>query len=241
MLNTPHKADCGPEIPTTNSPREHQVYVPLSVPVLPPSPDHVDHALSELNQVPRHPGDVRPVDAKVLNADVEGGAHLVLDGGELAKEEKLEKTYKNKVKRTLSCIFFSYKWSRHSNQEVYCQSVTIYGYHSTQVGGLLYLHARSVPPPPRPWISNVVRRIAISAFFPSASFPLFGAVSGKDRCTALHSKKKGFFSSLYRRRGTPIEESHKNLKPCERRRHDCGEAFASRFDPKRPPGCLSDL
>ncbi len=78
----------GPETPTTYSPREHQVYVPLSVPVLPPSPDHVDHALSELNQVPRHPGDVRPVDAKVLDADVEGGAHLVLDGGELAKEEK---------------------------------------------------------------------------------------------------------------------------------------------------------
>ncbi len=87
MLNTPHKADCDPEIPTTFSPREHQVYVPLAVPVLPPSPDHVDHALRELNQVPRHPGDVRPVDAKVLDADVEGWAHLVLDGGELAKEE----------------------------------------------------------------------------------------------------------------------------------------------------------
>ncbi len=175
MLTCPAKPIVrGPETPTTYSPREHQVYVPLSVPVLPPSPDHVDHALSELNQVPRHPGDVRPVDAKVLDADVEGGAHLVLDGGELAKEEKLEKTYKNKVKRTLSCIFFSYKWSRHNSQEVYCQYVTIYMRILQYASGRPFVPTTPDLSPPRPRISNVVRRIAIvSAFFSSASFPLF--------------------------------------------------------------------
>ncbi len=93
-------------------------------------------------------------------------------------------------------------------------------------------------------ISNVdVRRMAI-CFLSARLFPLaFFLAQSSEETVAARCTAKNFFSSLYRRRGTrPTEESHKNLKPCERRRrHDCRKAFASRFDPKRPSGCLSDL